>query len=234
MGSLTTFDDNNNTLNFRTAAALIELFDVCYKQGVVHAFQVDDDNEAKMFIEESRKPEYYATLCSTDIFGRIKSGTTFNFKQWRHNLSFWAQNAAKRALIEWYLDRTITTHTYAGVAYELCMDFYLQGIYHYTLHPMTQGALDRFLAVRNATLVAPTGKQRVKSERKTDDWMRDVQLLCFERSKLESTRPTGQKRIKESMYDNFAKIFWRCIQGRHMVMKERAKQRKIVRDAKKD
>jgi hypothetical protein len=215
--------DNNNIVNFQTANALIELFDICYKKGVIHAFQIDDENEARYFIENNRKPEHFATLCNTDIFGRMVTGNDYTLRQWRHELSFWAQKAQKRLLIEWYLDKSISTHNYSGVAYSLCMDFYLQGIYHFVRNPLSRGGLETFTRNRNVVLEEFDTVNKRKKVRKKDDWMRDIQMLCYERARMEKERPEGEKCIKTTAYENFARIFWRCLQGRREVLKENLK-----------
>jgi hypothetical protein len=215
--------NDKNALNYQTAQALIELFDVCYKQGVVHAYQLDDNNAAKQFVIDNRKPSRYATLCDTDLFGMLTDGHVFTLERWRITLSMWARKTVKRKILEYYIERVTSERNYAGIAYALCMDFYLQGIYHYTLNPIND--LTVFLKNKYSLLVASDNHKK-RLIKNVDDWLRDIQALCIERENLEAQRTDVNKRIYKTAFDNFARVFWNCVHGRRGVLRERAREKK--------
>jgi hypothetical protein len=219
-------------INYQTIPAILALFDSCYKRGVVNAFQIDDVNAAQRFVSDMRKPSLYATLCDTDIFGRLSEGRRYTFEKWRVLLAVWCRGQLRSKTINQYLETAVNERTCNGVIYPLCMDFYLQGIYHYSNNPLTD--LTVFAHTKNAMLLpSKTGKRPFKI-RTPDDWLHEIQVLCMERAEMEDERTDEDKvRVAKKSYDNFAQLAWYSINGRRGALHEKIMKKRAERKNQK-
>jgi hypothetical protein len=213
-------EDNNQLVTFQTAPALIEMFDACYKNGVIQARQLDDEGEAQDFIDQYSEGEEFAILCDVDMFGRVKPGP-FELKlvQWRRKLMYWTQTASKRLLVIEFLNSVPKLGNFAGVAYIVAKKFYLQGIYHYINNPTND--LEVFVNTRNAVLQRHAKAARTRKVRTTNDWIQEIQMFCAD-SMAEELREESDNCSFER-YNTFARVFARCIVGRRTSMSEKYK-----------
>jgi predicted RNase H-related nuclease YkuK (DUF458 family) len=216
MARRTFYDDRNEILRYNTVGAIIELFDECYKMGVRHAHMVDDKEEVEEFVREHRQNSHYALITGTDSLGRKTGVTVYSLHDWRLKLQIMVSTRAtstRRNTIDKYIYIVTTDANYLGAVYDMCMDFYMQGMIHY-VESERRGDILAFDAKRHADYESGT-------VRRTDDYIRSIQLFCSDRtSMLLSQSYAAQKYMNRSKYDMFATAMANLVAGRRAAVNE--------------
>lgn len=207
------YDDNGRRLGPQSANALVYLFDACYKRGAVHAFQLDDTDEAERFVDANRRDGHYAVLCDTDSFGRLTEGRECNFYEWQYTLGMWARRQRCHKIIDAYLEGVGNSRGVYGVVYPVCMDFYLHGIHDFCMNPRED--LELLLSQPLMKMTEASNKQGAPYcvKRPVVDWVRDVQLYCYERKRIAESLPESERMAQPKFYDTFAKAYWQYTVG---------------------
>lgn len=126
--------NKNDPLNRTTAPQILRFFDICFKQGVIDAYNFSNDYDAREFVEK-HKPAW--------DFGVLGEPDDFDWEMWRFTLYRWARNNRLTPFAENYLYR-IVKKNYLWCLLPYCMQFYLMGIEEWLAYP-NPGQMERFL-----------------------------------------------------------------------------------------
>lgn len=126
--------NKRDPLNRTTAPQILRFFDICFKQGVIDAYNFANDYEAREFVEK-HKPAW--------DFGVLGEPDDFDWEMWRFSLYRWARNNRLTPFAENYLYR-IVKKNYLWCLLPFCMQFYLMGIEEWLSYP-NPGQMERFL-----------------------------------------------------------------------------------------
>lgn len=107
------------------APHIIRFFDICFKQGVLDAYEYGDDMEAKSFLRARKEDWKFCTL------------TRENDQDWqtfRFTLYWWARRNHMSKLAEGFIFN-LRTKTPAWCFLIYCMRFYLMGVSEWLEYP---------------------------------------------------------------------------------------------------
>ena len=185
--------NNQRELGITTAVArmLMRLFYSCYRLGVNHAAEEQDEGLCRAHIEKTRQPGVFGTIvgeyASNDLFWQleleklaIEGGFSTPFTRYR-------RNAGK------------TYRNYYSVAYEIAQDFYNAGLIDYCDAPS---------AVDIHTFNHCDLHNRVKWSRqgikawKIDKWVSDAQTFALQRQYI-SAQSDAKVKAKDNHYTFF-------------------------------
>lgn len=112
-------------LNRTTAPQILRFFDVCFKQGVLDAYDLGDELESTDFLN-TRKEDWR--------FGVLGQPDDFDWRSFRFTLYWWARRAQMTGLAENYIFKIkVKNFLWCFLAY--CMRFYLMGIEEWLAYP---------------------------------------------------------------------------------------------------
>lgn len=121
-------------LNRTTGPQILRFFDICFKQGVVDAYNLTNDYEAREFVKRHKAAWDFAVLGDQE---------DFDWQMWRFTLYRWARNNRLTPFGENYLYK-IVKKNYLWCLLPFCMQFYLMGIEEWLQYP-NPGQMERFL-----------------------------------------------------------------------------------------
>lgn len=113
------------TLNRTVAPQILRFFDTCFKHGVIDAYELGDDIEAKCFLEQ-RKDDW--------SFGVLDKPDENDWQMFRFTLYWWARKAGLKNLGENYIFN-IRKKDAVWCFLPYCMRFYLLGIEEWLSYP---------------------------------------------------------------------------------------------------
>lgn len=203
-------EDRNKLLNYKTVGAVFELFDECYKRGVFHAEVVDDMDEVDDFINNFTQPMKYGQIVGTDRFGRRTGITPMSLYDWQLTLRQMIRDASsrlKRNIVDHFISLVNTDNTHLGVFYEICMDFYMQGLVDY----YTKGACDKKMFINTRLIEYGTMRKRT-----TDSMIGIVQSFCMSRKQLYKGEDAYYQTRR---YDTFSVTLFNIVRGRRAAKK---------------
>jgi len=112
-------------LNRTTAPTIIRFFDLCFKHGVIDAYEFSDNYEAKEFVQKHKEAWDFGVLGEPD---------DFDWEMWRFTLYRWGRMNRFMKLAENYIYRIIKKN-YLWYILPFCMRFYLMGIEEWLEYP---------------------------------------------------------------------------------------------------
>lgn len=119
----------NYLLNRTTAPQAIRFFDVCFKQGVIDAYEFGNDIDAREFYEQKKEDWTFGILGKPD---------DFDWQQFRYQMYFLARRGKLKSLAEGYIFN-IRNRNYLWCLLLYCMRFYLMGIDEWLRYPNPAG-----------------------------------------------------------------------------------------------
>ena len=166
-------------LNRRSAPQILRLCALCFKQGVLHAYELGDDYTAKEFLEQHKENWTYGVLGEPD---------DFDWKMWRFSLYRWCRYADLSNFAETYL-YTVKTYNYLYCPIVMSMRFYLKGIEEWLDYP-NPVQIERFKQESKVHWKPMPGAAR-KIIRQ--DLLADMQEIAYEYRRLpEDVRHLGE------------------------------------------
>lgn len=123
----------SDPLNRTSAPQIVRFFDICFKQGVLDAYNFSDNYEAKVFLDKHKE--------SFD-FGVLGEPDDYDWEMWRFTLYRWARHNHLTQFSENYVYR-IVRKNYLWYLLPFCMRFYLMGIEEWLDYP-NPAAIERF------------------------------------------------------------------------------------------
>lgn len=115
----------SSALNRTSANQILLFFDACFKQGVLDAYDLGSDLEARDFLQEKR---------ADWSFGRLGMRGEFDWQMFRQTLYWWARRSRLQSLAEKYIFK-IRTKAITWCLFPFCMRFYLNGIEEWIDYP---------------------------------------------------------------------------------------------------
>lgn len=112
-------------LNRTSGPAIVRLFDICFKQGVIDASELNDNAEARAFLSEHK---------TAFTFGVLLDDSEYDWKTYRFVLYRWARAHRLTPLAENYI-MFIRKPNYLWPLLPYCMQFYLMGIEEWLAYP---------------------------------------------------------------------------------------------------
>lgn len=193
-------------LNRTTAPQVLNIFDYCFKQGVIDAYELGDDYTAKEWLEERKEDGGYGLL--TDI------GTEYDWRRWRFTLYRWCRNARLGTVGDTYIDQVRKVGNFLFCVLWISMRFYLMGIEEWLEYP-NQTNIQVFKQTKKIHWKPVPSHLKVM---KKDDFISYIQAFVYERAKI-------HKKIKEDWpeevsagllsrdasdraYDTFSQTMW--------------------------
>lgn len=116
-------------LNRTTAPQILRLCSLCYKNGVLDAYELGDDYAAREFIDKHKTDWSYGVLGEPD---------DYDWKMWRFALYKWCRRHALARFADNYL-YGIKKYNYLFCPILLSMRFYLMGIEAWLAYPNPSG-----------------------------------------------------------------------------------------------
>ena len=116
-------------LNRTSAKQIVRFFDLCFKQGVIDAYNFADDYGSKEFLDKHTE--------SWD-FGVLGEPDDFDWEMWRFTLYRWARHNHMMMFSENYIF-SIVRKNYLWYLLPFCMRFYLLGISEWLEYPNPVG-----------------------------------------------------------------------------------------------
>lgn len=115
----------NSPLNRTNARQILRMFDICFKQGVLDAYEFSDDYGAREFYDQ-HKAEW--------DFARLGDADDYDAEIWRFLMYRWARKNSMKQFSESYIYK-VTRKNYLWCFLPYCMRFYLMGIDEWLSYP---------------------------------------------------------------------------------------------------
>lgn len=161
-------------LNRKTAPSVIRFFDVCFKQGVLDAFNYRDDYGARDFVEKHTEAWDYGVLGEPD---------DFDWEMWRFTLYRWARGAGMKTFASDHLYQ-IVRKDYLWYILPFCMRFYLMGIREWIEHPSPVKLQLFKQEIKVHWKPTPDGQRKIS----TDDFISYMQQFTYEYRRSEISK----------------------------------------------
>lgn len=124
---------NRDPLNRTSGPQIVRFFDICFKQGVLDAYNYGDKYGAKEFLNNH--------MAAWD-FGVLGEPDDYDWEMWRFTLYRWARRNHLTSFAENYIFR-ISKKNYLWYLLPFCMRFYMLGIQEWLDYPQPM-AIERF------------------------------------------------------------------------------------------
>lgn len=112
-------------LNPHSAIQIVRFFDLCFKQGVIDAYNFGNDYDAREFVQKHKEAWDFGVLGEPD---------DYDWEMWRFTLYRWGRYSHFTTFARTYI-YTITTKNYPWYFLPYCMRFYLMGIEEWLEYP---------------------------------------------------------------------------------------------------
>lgn len=197
-------------INRTTAPQIIRLLDLCFKQGVRDARDMEDDFTVKEWLEERLADGEYGTLPEKDF--------EFDWRRWRYTLYRWCREWHLGTMADNYINQMDRyKNTMAFVLIPITMRFYLMGVQEWLEYP-NPNSMALFLQNRKSHWKPMPSHLKVMT---TSDFLALVQGFSYER------QDKGiEKNIPQSRYDDFSLALWRCTRKYNVIDYGRGKKNK--------
>lgn len=117
-------------LNRTTAPQVIRLFDSCFKRGVLHAQEQDDDYGVRDWLERHK---------AAGDYGLVYDDNNFDFRRWRFTIERWCREDRVGSVGDTYLNslyvRSGTNKTFLFAILPMTMRFYMMGVEEWLAYP---------------------------------------------------------------------------------------------------
>jgi hypothetical protein len=156
----------------------------------MHAHFLDDNDHTKEFVETHRKKDCYAALVTFDSFGCRVTDREFSRKDYAVFIqSTVMDQVGNLRQAETVLAFTRITSSFVEKIMDVCMDFYLKGLYDYTEYGLTNP--DAFLK-KHYRMLGNEHKYKCKPE----TMVMFAQRFCFERKLMEEPFSTAARQYE--------------------------------------
>jgi hypothetical protein len=159
-------DMTRSPLNRSSAPNVIRFFDICFKQGVVDAYNFSDDYSARDFVEKHKAAWDFGVLGEPD---------DYDWEMWRFTLYRWARRHRLVSFSRDFIYRIVKKNP-LWYFLPYCMYFYLMGIKEWLEYP-NPVPLEVFKS-ENRVHWAPVLNYPRKIT--TDDYISMMQECCLE------------------------------------------------------
>ena len=183
-------------MNRTTGPQCIRLLDICFRQGVFDACELDDNVYAKEFLD---------TMLETGGYGLLLEPTSnYDARRWQLALYRMCRFENLRSLVEGYIDRVhMYKNTYLWALIPITMRFYLMGIQEWLEYP-NPNALELFRHNRRVHWKKTTSHLKAITRQ---DFITLVQEFVYERQDR-----NFEGDLSAAKYDGFANALWRTNQ----------------------
>lgn len=180
-------------LTRKNSKYLLSLLDYAYKQGVLSAYDTEDERYCEDFVDKYKGGTSFGLLEVQD--------DDISWKEWRWTLTCWARSARVYIIARDYLDH-IASRNYLWAVLPVAFEFYLKGVEEWLKYP-NPADLEVFRSRPKAKWLR--GGKREKKVFTNDEIVSEIQRICFERGRREKGLEGG---LKQSCYDAFASTVW--------------------------
>lgn len=180
-------------LTRKNSRYLLSLLDFAYKQGVLSAYDADDERYCEEFVSKHK---------DGTSFGLLEvQGEDITWKEWRWTLTCWARQARVYLIAREYLDH-IAGRNYLWAVLPVAFDFYLKGIEDWVKYPNPCN-LEVFKNKPKIHWIVE--RRNDKKVIKNDEIVSEIQRICFERGRKDKGIKGG---LSQCCYDAFASTIW--------------------------
>lgn len=186
-------------LNRTTAPQVLNLFDYCFKQGVLDAYELGDDYTAKEWLEERKADGGYGLLTDIDA--------EYDWRRWRFTLYRWCRNSHMGSVGDAYIDGIRKPSNFLFCVLPISMRFYLMGIEEWLEYPNQTNIQIFKLSKKIHWKPVQPHLKTIKKE----DFISYIQEFVYERQKLhqqEEERGEVLRDASDTSYDGFAEAMW--------------------------
>lgn len=173
---------------------MLQLFDCCFKQGVIDSCDTEDDYFVREWYEEKKESWQYGVLSDPDI--------VYDWRRWRYTLLRWCRLRALRKLGEQYLDPLQRGKTFQYGVIPMCMRFYLMGVEEWLEYPNPMKI--EIFKQRTRTHWKPVPKNLEKIE--TDDFIHYCQEIAYKFDELPESK--RKEIMAHSKLQGFVQSLW--------------------------
>lgn len=168
-------------LNRTSAPQILRLCLLCYKNGILDAYELGDDYAAKEFIDNHKSNWTYGVLGEPD---------DYDWKMWRFSLYKWCRRHSLSKFADNYLYE-IKRYNYLFCPLIFSMRFYLMGIEAWLSYPNPTGI--EIFRQNNAVHWGPPFSGSKKFSRK--DLLVEIQGMVYEYRRLPEEKLTVLPRV---------------------------------------
>ena len=181
-------------LNRTSAPAILRFYDVCFKSGVIDAYEYGDDLAVKEFLD--KKTEDWT-------FGTLGKYADMDWQAFRYTLYWWSRKKRMTSFAEKYIFK-LTTKNYTWCFLVYCMRFYLLGIQEWLSYPSPVG-----LEIFKATPKIHWDKNSEIKKFTKGDYFSHMHDIAYDFSRIdEESRP-----ISSNMMDGFCEALFDLTRG---------------------
>lgn len=171
-------------LNRSSAPQIIRLCSVCFKQGVLGAYDMGDDYAVQEFVDSHESSWTYGVLGEPD---------DYDWKMWRFSLYRWCRNSGLVKFAEDYLYEVKKyDHLFCPIIFS--MRFYLLGIREWLAYPNPVG-IERFRKNSNVHWDPKIAKKITRTE-----VLADIQDMAYKYRRL----PESAKTVPDATIVDFS------------------------------
>ena len=178
-------------LNRTTAPQILRFFDVCFKQGVVDAYDIGDDYAVREFLD-LHKPDW--------SFGILNEPNDYDWKMFRFCMYRWARQHRLTSFAENYIYKIRTTG-FLWALLPFCMRIYMMGMEEWLEYPNPVGI--EVFKNTNAVHWSPRFKGQMKLTKA--DWFSYIQEFAIEHRRLPAEQqimsPLVMEDYPQALYD---------------------------------
>ena len=184
----------------KSAPEIIRLLDLCYKQGVVDAAEMEDDLSVKDWLDETVESNRYGLVCVDD--------PKCDWKRWRFYLLRWCRDNRMSTLGFDYIDNIRKASGIGYIIIPVSFKFYLRGVRDWLQYPNEM----------NMALFKSKGRLRWGAEAtsmskilKNDDYIFIIQEYVYE---LRNKPTVEMRKITDRTIDGFEYAMWQTTRPR--------------------